>query len=393
MLTKGYCTSSIKRFFEQSCLLFSLGLVLLLGAVPAVSHAATPWYSYGRAHTLTLTQDGKVWALGANSCGQLGNGSFGGEGLEPRMVKGMDGVIAVVAGGNHSVALKNDGTVWTWGYNGSGQLGNGSTRNSAVPRLVAGLTNVKTIATGSGHVVAMKHDGTVWAWGSNRSGQLGNGRYQDSKTPVQVSGLQDVTAIVAGAYNTSALKNDGTLLSWGFNGSGQLGNGDNEQSNHPVRVSGLENVRAIAAGDWHVVALKQDGTVWAWGSNRASQLGTKTASYSYSPKQVPGLRNITDITASVGHTIAIAKNDSVWAWGDAGTGQWGNGLSMDGSVAPVQVSGFNGPVVVAALVNPDTVKRNGSSSPLQADADTNNTIAQAKQPEVVMFASVHTDSH
>src|ERR1039457_5342445 len=259
MLTKGYCTSSIKRFFEQSCLLFSLGLVLLLGAVPAVSHAATPWYSYGRAHTLTLTQDGKVWALGANSCGQLGNGSFGGEGLEPRMVKGMDGVIAVVAGGNHSVALKNDGTVWTWGYIGSGQLGNGSTRNSAVPRLVAGLTNVKAIATGSGHVVAMKHDGTVWAWGGNRSGQLGIGGYQDRKTPTQVTGLSGVSEIVAGAYNTSALINDGTVMSWGFNGSGKLGNGDNERSSLPVQVSGLENVRAIAAGDWHVVALKQDG--------------------------------------------------------------------------------------------------------------------------------------
>lgn len=355
-----------------------LCLVSLLLALPATSHSATPWYSQGKSHTLTLTQDGKVWALGTNDFGQLGNGTFESEAIEPKVIRGLDGIIAVSTGINHSVALKNDGTVWTWGYNGFGQLGNGTLQNSAVPHQVAGLSNVKAIASGSSHIVALKNDGTVWSWGANHSGQVGNGKNLDCLTPTQVSGLQNITEIVAGAYNTAALNKDGTVWSWGFNGMGQLGNGGNERSNIPVKVAGLDNVRAVAAGDQHMVALRQDGTVWAWGNNLANQLGTTKISYSFSPVQVSGISNITDITASAGHTIAIAHNDSVWGWGDTGTGQWGNGASLDGIASPAQVSGFNGPVTVAAVVNPDTVLRDKpDGSSLLADAGSSRSnIAQ-----------------
>ena len=390
MSTKNDFSSSISRLCKKNYLRLPLVLVLLLMALPAVSRAATPWYSYGSAHTLMLAEDGKVWALGANNYGQLGNGAFGGESLEPRKVAGLDGIVAVLAGGSHSVALKNDGTVWTWGYNGSGQLGDGTTQRSSVPHMVAGIGNVKAIATGRNHVVALKQDGTVLAWGDNISGQGGNGGNINCMKPTQVPGLRDVAAITAGQFTTYALKNDGSVWSWGYNGSGQLGNDEHElNSKTPVRVAGLDNVRAVAAGDSHVVALKQDGTVWAWGNNRASQLASKTVSYSASPVQVKGIDNVTDITASVGHTIAIAKNDSVWAWGDAGTGQWGNGISLDGSVSPVQVSGYNGPVTVAAVVNPGTVlrgKQEGSSS--LADAGSSHgTSSHDKGAEIFITAS------
>ena len=357
MLKENQVSSSITQVWGKSWRLLSMAIVSLLVALPSVSLAATQWYSHGKSHTLTLTQDGKVWVLGSNDSGQLGNGSFGGEILEPKMIQNLDGIIAVSAAGDHSVALGKDGAVWTWGFNGSGQLGDGTTKHSAVPHKVAGIKDVKAIATGSGHIVALKNDGTVWAWGGNHSGQVGNGGNLNCFAPTQVSGLQNVTAVVAGAFNSSALKSDGTLWSWGFNGKGQLGTGDNERSNIPVQVAGLENVRAIAAGDWHMAALKQDGSVWAWGSNHASQLGASAAPYSLTPVEVSDLHNITDITASAGHTIAIAKNDSVWAWGDSGTGQWGNGISLNGSISPVQVSGYNGLVTVAAVVNPDTVRR------------------------------------
>jgi alpha-tubulin suppressor-like RCC1 family protein len=389
MLPKNSPSSAAARVWKNSWSFPSLFMVSLLMALPAASHAATPCYSQGKSHTLTLAQDGKVWSLGGNYSGQLGNGTFDGEAVEPKVISGLDGVIAVLAGGDHSVALKKDGTVWAWGSNESGQLGNGTKQNSPVPRQVAGISNVKAIATGSSHIVALKSDGTVWSWGANHSGQIGNGENLDCPTPTQVSGLQDITGIVAGAYNTSALKNDGTVWSWGFNGMGQLGNGGNERSNTPVRVSGMNNVRVIAAGDRHVVALKQDGTVWAWGSNRASQLGSSTVSYSFSPVQVSGATNITDIAASAGHTIAIARNDTVWGWGDVGTGQWGNGASLDGSVSPVQVSGYNGPVTVAAVVNPNSVLRDRPDSPsLVADASiSHSTISQLKRSELFITAS------
>jgi alpha-tubulin suppressor-like RCC1 family protein len=370
---------------------FTFCLIALLLALPTVSLAATPWYSHGKSHTLTLTADGHVWALGSNDYGQLGNGTVGGEVLEPKRINGLTDVVAVLAGGNHSVALKKDGTMWAWGFNGSGQLGDTTTQLSSSPYQVPGITNVKAIATGSSHVVALKNDGTVWAWGGNHSGQVGNGRFQDCKTPVQVAGLENVISVTAGAFTTAALKKDGSLWTWGFNGKGQLGNGSNERSATPVRVAGLNGVHAIAAGDWHVVALKHDGTVWAWGSNHDSQLGTTKVSCNFSPEQVQGISNITDITASVGHTIAIAKNDTVWAWGDAGTGQWGNGTSVDGSVIPVQASSLNGPVTVAAVVNPDTVLRDNDihdGSSLQAAAGTyNGTVSHAKWSEAFMTAS------
>lgn len=237
----------ITRLWEYGLRLFFPGLVSLLLALPAVTLAATPWYSHGRSHTLTLTEDGKVWAMGGNDFGQLGNGRFGGDVHEPVMIKGLDDIIAVLARGNHSVALKKDGTVWTWGFNGSGQLGDGTLQNSSLPCKVADIDNVKAIATGSGHVVVLKHDGTVWGWGGNHSGQVGNGENMDCMTPAQVPGLRDVTAIVAGAFNTSALIKDGTLWSWGFNGKGQLENGGNEHSSTPVLVSGYNGPVTVAA--------------------------------------------------------------------------------------------------------------------------------------------------
>ncbi len=377
--------ASITRVWKKSRRLLTLGLVSFLLALPVASLAATPWYSHGRDHTLALTEDGNVWALGGNTYGQLGNGTFGGETHEPNLVPGMSNVIAVLAGGNHSVALKKDGTVWAWGFNGSGQIGDGTTQHSPTPYKVEGISNVKAIATGSSHIIALKQDGTVWGWGGNHSGQVGNGEYQDCMSPAQVAGLQDITSIVAGSFNTSALKKNGSMWSWGFNGKGQLGNGGKERSSTPVLVAGLDDVHAIAAGDWHVVALKHDGSVWAWGSNHASQLGRTKVSYSLSPVQVQGLKNITDITASVGHTIAIAKNDAVWAWGDAGTGQWGNGISLDGSTYPVQVTGYNVPVTVAAVVNPDTVMRDNG---LLADAGTSDAVrAHFNMSEAFITAS------
>jgi alpha-tubulin suppressor-like RCC1 family protein len=374
MVSMNY-DASVTHVWKKCYRQVTLILMLLLVSLPVSALAATPWYAHGKSHTLTLTKNGTVWALGDNSHGQIGNGMSGGKVLEPVTVKGLDGIIAVQAGTNHSVALKKDGTVWTWGSNSSGQLGNGTTQNSSVPNRVAGVSDITAIASGSGHVVALKRDGTVWAWGGNHSGQIGNGEYQDCKTPVQVVGLLDITAITAGAFNTVALNKDGSVMAWGFNGKGQLGNGGNERSNVPVIVSGLDNVLAIAAGDSHVSALKSDGSVWAWGNNLDSQLGRTNISYSSLPMQIQGITNIDDITASVGHTLAIAENNVVWGWGDTESGEWGNGLSLDGSAHPVPVTGYNGYVSVAAVVNPDTVLRDRiEDTGLQADVGSNGTV-------------------
>ena len=173
-----------------------------------------------------------------------------------------------------------------------------------------------SISAGYAHTVALKQDGTVWAWGGNDYGQLGDGTQTDSLTPVQVSGLSSVTAIAAGAYHTVALKQDGTVWAWGDNTYGELGDGTQTNSSTPVQVSGLSNVTAIAAGWSYTVVLKQDGTVWAWGLNYFVELVDVIYPYgSLTPVQVSGLSSVTAIAAGGYYTVALKQDGTVWAWG------------------------------------------------------------------------------
>jgi alpha-tubulin suppressor-like RCC1 family protein len=334
---------------------------LLVLATSGRAHAVTPWYASAGSHTVVLKPDGTVWAIGNNNYGQLGSGSTDGDSNEPVQVVGLKNITAVAAGGSHSVALQQDGTVWTWGHNGSGQLGTGSNTDSNIPVRVSGLQDVMEIAAGNSHVAILKKDGTVWAWGSNHSGQLGNGNNGSSTTPVQVSGLAGVSDITAGAFHTAALKNDGTVWTWGYNGSGQLGNGTVQSNYIPVKVDKLNSIVAITAGSNHMVALQQNGPAWVWGSNSASQLGNgSTSAGSIQPVQISGLNGVRDVSAKINHTFALMQDDSVMAWGDNGSGHWGIGNSMNGSSAPVQMRGVSSLISVAAIGNPSSlVKHDG----------------------------------
>jgi alpha-tubulin suppressor-like RCC1 family protein len=217
----------------------------------------------GQGHSLALTEDGTVWAWGLNQYGQLGDGTNT-DSSTPVQVKDstdptgyLSGVTALAAGSSHSLALKDDGTVWAWGSNTggqeqkiSGQLGNDTITSTNTPVQVSDLDGVKAIAAGSSYSLALKDDGSVWAWGYNEFGQLGDGTNTDSSTPVQVSDLDGVKAISGGGAHSLGLKDDGTVWAWGSNPYGQLGNGtDTLGVNTPVQVSDLSGVTLIAAGD------------------------------------------------------------------------------------------------------------------------------------------------
>ncbi|HEY5893493.1 MAG TPA: Ig-like domain-containing protein, partial [Chthoniobacterales bacterium] len=199
---------------------------------------------------------------------------------------------------------------------------------------------VTFVSAGSGHSLALKSDGSVWAWGANGSGQLGNSTPVRSVVPVQVNGWADVIAVVAGDYHSMVLKADGSVWAWGSNGSGQLGSNTTTGSVTPVQVNGLTNVVAVAAGSSHSLASKSDGSVWAWGANWSGQLGNNTTTESPTPIQVSIVGGVSKIAAGSSHTIVLKEDGTLTSWGDGSFGQLGIGIGGSSSIAS-PVRGFN----------------------------------------------------
>ncbi|TBL81031.1 cadherin-like beta sandwich domain-containing protein [Paenibacillus thalictri] len=298
------------------------------------------------SHSLGLKSDGSIWAWGDNSKGQLGDGTTTNR-TAPVQVTGLGGVKAIAAGSEHSLALKSDGTVWAWGSNGNGQIGNGTTVNESSPIQVAGLSDVIAISTGYYYNIALKNDGTAFAWGANNRGQLGDGTMTDRLTPVQVNGLTDAAAISAGGTFALALKSDKTVWGWGFNSVGQLGIGTTATKLAPVQVPGVSDIKAIAAGASHALALASDGTVQAWGYNSSGQLGDGTTTNRLTPVAVPGLNGVTSLSAGFAFSLALRSDGTVKAWGSNSKGQLGIG-SYTSSYTPVSVVGLSDVTAVSA---------------------------------------------
>lgn len=332
---------------------------LVLGSTPLFAAVLAG----GNLHSLALQNDGTVWTWGYNGTGQLGDGTTT-DRYSPVQVLGLAGMWRLATGTGHSLALGGDGTVWAWGYNDRGQLGDGTSTQRNTPAQVPSLDNVKMIAAGNSYSLAVKTDGTVWTWGDNTYGQLGDGTTKDQVSPVQVVGLSDVIAVAGGCFNTHtlALKSDGTVWAWGDSSFGQLGDGTTTSHVTPQQVPGLSGIVAIAAGDAHSLALKDDGTVWAWGCNTYGQLGDDSTVQRDSPVQVDGLAGVTGIAASTyrGFSLAVRNDGTVWAWGWNVYGQLGDGTITNRTV-PVQVVGLADVcAVVAGSFHSLAVKRDGT---------------------------------
>ncbi|MGN0106776.1 MAG: RCC1-like domain-containing protein, partial [Hominilimicola sp.] len=261
----------------------------------------------------------------------------------------------VVSGDNHSVALMSDGTVWTWGANESGQLGNNSVNEVTMPVQVkktetAGsyLNDAVQVAAGAKFSMALMSDGTVWAWGDNTSGQLGNSTAEAmSLLPQQIPTLENIVAISAGGNMAAALDSNGHVWVWGANDSGKLGAGSSETVlSTPQRVLAgrslsttayIENVIQISVGSDHMAALTNDGNVYTWGKNTYGQLGEGTYG-STADKVVPveaDIHNVAKVYAGYNNTAAIKTDGSAWAWGDNASGQVGN--NNNGKIVPIPV--------------------------------------------------------
>ncbi len=313
--------------------------------------------SAGNSFALALTSDGSVWAWGYNGHGELGNGTAT-ESTVPVQVSDLTGITAVSAGTNAGVALRSDGTVWTWGENLEGELGDGTTTVSRIPVQVTGLTGVTQIAAGNGFVLALRSDGTVWAWGYNASGQLGNGTTFDSDVPVQVQGLSRVTSIAAGGEDSMAVATKGyvnmlsAVYEWGANEDGQI-DGTYRERPVPVQINGIgaQHVSGIAAGLDYSVVLGTDGSVWDWGVNEIGQLGDGSTADSVVPVEAQGTGSgITQISAGESHVLALRSDGTVEGWGANFSGELGNGTddSEAPNPTPVQVVGLGSVTSVSA---------------------------------------------
>jgi alpha-tubulin suppressor-like RCC1 family protein len=309
------------------------GNVGYLSAVVAISA--------GEGHNLALKSDGTVWAWGWNGVAQLGNGTAN-DAFTPVQVSGLANVVAISGRAYHCLALKSDGTVWAWGDNRYGQLGSGSTAATMVPVQVLGLSNPASISAGYTVSLARMSDGTVRVWGTGLHGEMGQGQFGDhSYSPISVMGLSNVTSVSADFEEPNALKSDGTMWMWGWNNLGQLGNGNTADQNLPVQVSNLTNVLfAGPTGDRNNCALKNDHTVWTWGRNYNGQLGVGTADMDLHalPVQVPAFGDaaVTSVQTPDWHSLALESDGTLWGWGSNDHGQLGNGTTNDAhSPAPV----------------------------------------------------------
>ena len=326
--------------------------------------------SNGSYHSFGLTSDGRIYAWGRNTSGELGIGTTLARSNVPIAVKTtgtpMDGkVVKQVEGGgryegSHSIALASDGTVYTWGFNQYGQLGDNTTTNSRSPIAVqvagtplAGKTIVQ-IAAGADHSLALDSGGALYAWGSNAYGQLGNGTTTNSSVPVavKIAGTplagKTIVQIAAGANHNMVLTSDGAVYTWGWNYHGQLGNNTKTNSNTIVAVQTIgtpiagKKIVKIAAGQGHSLALTDDGMVYTWGRNDTGQLGNNATTDAMLPVAVTvtgtpmSNKTIVEIASGARHSLAIDSSGKVYAWGHNGSGQLGNNSTVN-ALTPVAV--------------------------------------------------------
>lgn len=304
--------------------LFFLLLVVLLNT--QINAQCWQSVSAGGLHTIAIKTDGTLWAWGINVNGQLGDNTIVFDINTPIQIGTATNWQSVSAGLNYTVAIKTDGTLWAWGYNNYGELGDGTIISKNTPTQIGIATNWKTIVAGEYHTVGIKTNGTLWAWGNNKTGALGDGTMIDKTTPTQIGVATNWQSISIGNGFTVGIKTNGTLWSWGYNTNGQLGDGTIINKNTPTQIGVATNWKSIDAGQRHVVAVKTDGTLWAWGINFEGQLGDGTTVERHSPIKIGIATNWQSVSAGDLHSVAIKTDGVLWAWGYNGSGQLGQDL-------------------------------------------------------------------
>ena len=275
-----------------------------------------------------------LWGWGSNASGQLGNNNDFSRCTPVTTFAGGTNWKQVAGGTNHTAAIKTDGTLWTWGRNDSGgRLGTNDITNRPTPvTTFAGGTNWKQVAGGGSHTAAIKTDGTLWTWGNNSTGQLGVNDTNNRTTPVTTfAGGANWKQVAGGDFHTAAIKTDGTLWTWGNNGFGALGDNTATSRYTPVTTfAGGTNWKQVSGGDSFTAATKTDGTLWTWGRNTFVQLGDNTATDRYTPVTTfLGGTNWKQVACGNDHTAAIKTDGTLWTWGNNAYGRLGDNTTTN----------------------------------------------------------------
>ena len=314
-----------------------------LGGERAVSVSAAP------GHSLALAADGTVWSWGRWSEGRLGHGDLQAQ-LLPKKIEAFAGqhVVSVSAGDGHSIALTADGAVWSWGGGDYGKLGHGDRQWQLLPKKVEALAGRRVVAVSAGgpHSLTLTADGAVLSWGWGGDGRLGHGDWQDQMLPKKIEAFagQRVLAVSAGFTHSLAITADGAVWSWGAGGGGQLGHGNQQYQLLPKKVEALagRHVVAVSVGNFHSLALTADGAVWSWGLGEDGQLGHGDQQRQLLPKQVEALAGQRVVAVSAGnfHSLAITADGAVFTWGNGARGCLGHGEDLLNQLLPKKVEAW-----------------------------------------------------
>lgn len=320
----------------------AVAIAAAAGWLGAQAPTGSTWISAsgGNFFSVAVASDGSLWGWGRNSNGQLGIGTKI-DSMIPVRAGTANNWVYVASSWLHCLGIKADGTLWSWGYNGYGNVGDGTKgTDRTVPVQVGSGNNWIMAFAGERHSVGLKSDGTIWTWGNNAHGQLGDGTAVDKVSPVQVGTDTNWIAVAGGAYHNIAIKADGSLWSWGANGNtlhgGQLGDGTKVDKFSPVRVGTDTDWRAVAAGLIHSVALKADGSLWVWGGNHMGELGLNDYASRLTPVRLGTETNWTALNAKNDTTHALKTDGSLWGWGDSTYGQLGDGTNTR-KLVPVRI--------------------------------------------------------
>ena len=325
----------------------------------------------GGNHTPAIKTDGTLWIWGWNSNGQLGINNTTNRSTPVTTFAGGTNWKQVSVGNFHTAAIKTDGTLWTWGQGTFGRLGDNTTTDRLTPvTTFAGGNNWKQVDCGLFHTVAIKTDGTLWSWGANSNAQLGDNTTTQRNTPVTTfAGGTNWKQIAVATIHTSAIKTDGTLWLWGSNSYGQLG--DNTTTNRSIPVTtfvGGNNWKQVGGGGAHTAAIKTNGTLWTWGRNDDGQLGINlsgaTTGRTTPVTTFAGGTNWKQVDCGGGnHTVAIKTDGTLWTWGRNGYGQLGDNTTINRSIPGTTFAGGTNWKQVAASVGSNTAAVTSGTDP------------------------------